>query len=425
MYSSLLTIDLVADADGITKLIQTDHRDTEEMAAEPEISVLFAIARILSAKAYGVRSGKPDAQVVYGCMNTPSKEVVEAIAACGGLLALEVGKDKPLAPVAVTPGELADAAFRNLAKRALAATGLSDYAAALHALEAEIAADPPDAEDDEITYWTRVLELSALTGEVLRAAHGGQWIEHTEQTELPFAFAITSDRLVLPTNRAARFIREGEDESMFLMLASAREHDLDLDKQPVLPSLRSRTDVEGMGCLFRPLLEKSQDPELPVIAYGHDTPTAFGLMKADQHTYSDELHRDAVANLASQDVTVEEVEIADVQLSVVSGGFFATEKILDPGFMRTLHRTHGDLLAVIVPARGLMMVTSATDDPQRTTTLLKLIAEKESASSRGISTAILLVQDGTVVGHAKLGDAAPPPEPPKKPGFFGRLFGRR
>ena len=425
MFSSLLKIDFIAETtEGRAQYVLTDHRETAEMAEAREISVLFALARMLGATAHAAKSGRSDTQVIYGCMNKPTPEVVEAIAACGGMLALEIGKQKVLPPVEVTPAELADTAFRSLANRALRATGLQDFAAALHALEAEIVADPPTVDSDEITYWTRVLELAALTGEIVRAEHGGKWVVNTEHADLPFAFAMGNDML-LPTNRAARLIDDGPNESMFLMLASARDRHVNLDDQPVLPSLRSRAEAESLGVVFRPLLEKAQDPELPVVVYGHDTPTSFGLLKSDKHEYSDEMHANAIANLAKQPFTVDESEIADVPVTVVSGGFFATEKLLDQAFMRTLERRHGELLAVIVPTRGLMFVASAmSGDPQRTMPLLAMIAEKESQTSRRISPAILLVQDGNVVGHAKLGDAEPPP-PEKKPGLFGRLLGRR
>jgi hypothetical protein len=61
----------------------------------------------------------------------------------------------------------------------------------------------------------------------------------------------------------------------------------------------------------------------------------------------------------------------------------------------------------------------------RSMTLLRLMIEKESQSTRSIAPAILLVRDGEVVGHARLSSEDLPSEPPprKKPGFFRRLFG--
>jgi hypothetical protein len=428
MYSSLLKIDIVANAPEGPLYVQTDHRRRDEIEGEPEISVLFALVRVLNARAHAKAEGKP-ATIVYACMDDAPPFLVDALAAAGAELEVQGGTvpRKKLAPTGATPAELADRSFADLVKRVQARIGLTDLGGTLRALEAETLVDPPvedDEEDGGIRFWTRVLELAAVTGELLRARGGGRWIE-AERADIPFGFE-QDGRITLATNRAARFIADGEGESMFHLLAM--DEAVDRDDLPVLPSLRSFAEAEGANLVFRRLLERSGE-DLPVIAYGTDSPNTFGLMTRDGAKDDVEVvHAQAIANLRAQEVEVQSFELADVEILAVTGSFFATEKVLDREFMQGLHgRLREEMLAVTMPRRGLMFVTSAVGkpDPVKAMTVLSLITRKESENTRSISTAIILVQDGAPVGHVQLtgGDEPEAPPPAKKPGFFKRLFG--
>ena len=59
MYSSLHKIDVTASTPNGPLYVQTDHRSADEIAAEPEISTLFALTRILLARAYGAKQPGP------------------------------------------------------------------------------------------------------------------------------------------------------------------------------------------------------------------------------------------------------------------------------------------------------------------------------------------------------------------------------
>jgi hypothetical protein len=196
----------------------------------------------------------------------------------------------------------------------------------------------------------------------------------------------------------------------------------------VLPSLRHGADAIGELIIVRPLLANATDPEIPVIAYGTDTPNAFGLLKASRTDDRDELHAKAIANLAKQNVEIEEVDLGGFRVLAITNSFFATEKLLDQPFMRRLHaRLGAPLLAASVPRRGLLLVTDAAppDDAPRAMAIFSALTEKESTTSRRISKAVLLVSEGAVVGYAQLGDSAPEEEsPPKRRGFFKRLLGK-
>jgi hypothetical protein len=86
--------------------------------------------------------------------------------------------------------------------------------------------------------------------------------------------------------------------------------------------------------------------------------------------------------------------------------------------MRTLHDRLGELIAAVVPRRGLLVAAGFVD--ARSFGLLHEIAVHESSGSRRISDVVLLVSDGAVVGVTRASDAPPT----KKPGWLRRLFGR-
>jgi hypothetical protein len=430
MYSSLHKIDFAAKSPNGPLYVQTDHRSADEIAAEPEISTLFALTRILLARAHGAKQPGPAPTIVYASPGEVPSFLVEVLASAGARLSVGDIKDhRELAAVDIAPATLADRAFAALAARVQRRVGLTDPAAALKALEAETLADPPDVDDDEITYWTRVLELAAVVAEIIRARRGGHWIE-SEGADIPFGFECPDAGTMLPTNRAQRFIDDGEQESMFHLLASFDDLEIPEHERPLLPSLRHAADAMLEDMIVRPLLAKATDPELPVIAYGTDMPTSFGLLRASRTDDRDELHARAIANLANQTVEIEELDLGGFRFLAITNSFFATEKLLDQLFMRQLHaRLGAPLLAASVPRRGLMFVTDAApSDPPRAMSILAAITDKESATSRRISKAILLVSEGAVVGHAQVGtgetEDEPAPAPPKKRGLLERLFGK-
>lgn len=441
LYSSLDKIDLLADEPGGVLVAQTDHRRRDEIEAEPEVSTLFALIRVLCPRQVMEREGRKVADIVYVAFDEPPPFLTDALASVGAVL--EVIPDKQrrrLPPAEETTEQIADRAFAGLARRVCRRVGITDPAAALRVLEGESLADPVERDDDEIAYWTRVLELTAMVVAVIRARHPGQWVI-TDKADVPFGFSLGDGQLVLPGNRAQRFLEDGENESMFLLVGSTDEiaarNASGAPEGPLLPSLRSKKEAEASSLLWRPLLRGEHD-DVPVIAYGADGDQTFGLLQRPKHEpRAEEVHAKAMANVRGQDVDVQELEVGELEVLAVSGSFFATEKLLDPVFMKELHERLGaPLLAVGVPRRGLMFVASAVQEPQRIGILAAMIGhEHEKGGSRAISSAVILVSDGEPTGIALpypsrplLDDAAPrrdtAPEQ-KKPGFFRRLFGKK
>jgi len=196
VYCSIDKIDLAARVEGRTIAVQTDERSPDEIENAPELSVLFAMARVLNARAQLADDGNHDAPVHYRVAGAPAF-LAEAIAAAGGTLDLA----RKATPDDDRVSALVDRAFAQLARRTAARTGSRDLAIALRMLEDQTTAAPPDV-DDEVAYWTRVLELAALAGELLRAKFPGRWVQ-TDRALVPFGFQLeTGSAVIFPTNRA-------------------------------------------------------------------------------------------------------------------------------------------------------------------------------------------------------------------------------
>jgi hypothetical protein len=401
VYSSLGKIDVVTQ-DPI-QYIQTDHRTREEIEAEPELSVLFALTRILKAHVYAKAQGV-EATVVYAALEDDTPAFLrETIAAANGIYERASDRHREPTPSSSSLAELADAAFRGLADRVVRRTGLSEPALALRSLEAELAIESPSEDDDELAYWTAVLELAAVTGEVLRAKLGGRWEEST-MADIPFGFA-TEQGSIFATNRAQRFLADGEGESMFLLLGDeALAGDRDLGAGLVMPSLRSREDALRENMAFQALHTNLAEVHgVPVVAYGIDHPQTFAITIASPEVDLDALHVQAMQNLAAEEVEVEHVEVDSLTMLAISGSFYAAEKLLDRAFMRRLHAKLGaDTLAAAVPRRGLLFVAAADPSDPSNIALLGAAAQAESKTTRAISDVMLVVSDGEVIGHVQI-----------------------
>lgn len=447
MYSSLDKIDIVARGDrGGSLIVQTDHRSGDEIEAAPELSVLFALSRLIASRHALTARGDAVEDVVYVAKHPPPAFLCDAIAATGACLEVQPDRTRRRLPRPAESSEtLADRAFAALADRVCRRVGLTDPAAALRALEAEIGVEPPDREDDELTYWTRVMELTALAAAALRRRYRVSCVI-TDQGTVPLGFTLGGNQIMLPANRAERFLEDGPDESMFLLLGSADEvaaRTEDTPDGPMLPSLRGRGEAQASQLLWRPLLDRASDA-LPVIAYGNDGERTFALLQRERHEVrADAIHHEALSNLPAQQVEVDALDIGGLRVLAVQGSFFATEKLLDEAFMRQLAtRLGAPLLAVGVPRRGLMFVTAAAQAPALIRGFATIVAhEHAKGGSRAISAALVLVSDGRPVGHVELGDGDAPgrdgdrdgdgpagddtPPPAKKVGWLRRLFGKK
>jgi hypothetical protein len=426
MYTSLDRVDIVTrnKETGRAGYVLTDHRSRAEIEAEPELSVLFAMTRVLAAGMMGARESQ-GADILYACSQAPPDFLTEAVSSAGGRMTVAMSD---AAPAAATRdlGEIADAAFRGLAERVRVEHGRPLDEALLKRLEDGTLKSRPDKEEDEITYWTRIHELAAVCGELLRAKTNGRWMRARDNDSLfPFVFT-AGDSSFCVADKAQRLLDQGESQRPAQLLRVADDVGRG-EEGPLMLNLKPGDFPRSRG-VCRELLEGNAGPggkRLPLVFVGRDQPNTFAYLSAGEPD-TDRRFDEALANLAALDLPAEEHDIAGVKVLVVSGHFYAAEKILDQAFLRTLHRRLGsELLAAAIPYKGLLLITGEVVPPGIVT--FALIAQTQHEKSEGappLSPVVFLVTDGKVVGHldtsAKGGGSPPPSE---KKGFWGRLFG--
>lgn len=443
MYCSLDKIDLAAQIDGRPVAIQTDHRARAEIEREPELSVLFALARVLNARDHMTDEGEPGAAIHYVVRDEPPALLREALAAAGATLEWPDDRREELgAPSERAANELADRMFAALARKTATRIGTRDLAMALRMLEDQTWAAPP-TRDDERAYWERVLELAALAGELLRAKYpdSGRWV-HTDRAMVPFGFQVStgeSATVMFPTNRAQRLVEDGRDESLFKLLLAAQEAlatPPDAVTGRLMPSLRARSSIETDEAIWRPLLaDHRARTDLPIVVCGVDGENTFGMMRKELISPSpEEAMERALANLASESVDIEELHADGMVILVVTGGFYAAEKLLDEAFMRSLHDELGAyMLAAATPARGLLLVTDAGESAHLSRFAQIAQLRHDDSGGRAISPAVMLVTDGKVTGCVaddsalERADLRADTEPgtPARRGILKRLLGRK
>ncbi len=423
MYSSLRKIDMVIEQDGQRVFVQTDHRDTDEVAADLELSIIFALTRTLAP----LRMKDAGAAVVRYVTQGELHPVLAEVLASTGAEVEAVGQRHRIDVAAPrTPAELADCAFGTLGARLLAEHSLSADEAGLVAYAELARAEMVDDEDDTC-YWTGVVRLAAVTGEVLRASYGGRWIaDPNGYSDIPFVFEPAGDAgMVNPVGKTEKYFMHGDAESPSQLLRAME--DRGGKEGPMLVSIKPSSWGSFGDVVGEPMCspELCAQADVPFVAYGMDQPNTFAIfMKlGDKPHRLEDVRLPARANLRKVDVTVEKIELDGLSLYAVQGSYFAAEKILDQVFMEAMQEQLGTaLLAVAIPEKGRMLVMNAIGDAAKMESFAGLSYGifRKNAGGRQITPTVFLLDGGKITGVV----AAKPPETPPRPkkGFFRRLF---
>jgi hypothetical protein len=226
MFSSLDKIDIVLEGkDGRTRYVQTDHRTAQEVEAQAASSTLMALVRVLNPMRAPSAGGQPPLVEYFALNMTPVPAFLrQAVQAAGGIV--RVANDGPPEPPDATAQPLdvvVQRAFADMARDAETMLRVSPSLAGVQQAEARLAAAVPPKTDNEIAYWTAVLWLGSLAGEVLRATNGGRWVQ-TGMGSLPFALE-TSFRggaaTINPLGKAIKRFANGEGDSVAVLIESA------------------------------------------------------------------------------------------------------------------------------------------------------------------------------------------------------------
>jgi hypothetical protein len=106
-----------------------------------------------------------------------------------------------------------DQAFAALAYHLRTSVGGGDLPGALRTIEQRRRkATIVDRDSNPAGYWTAVMELCALAGEISRA-RGGRWID-TKDMPVPFAIKFPEGQLAMPAKLAMQIVEGTAEESL-------------------------------------------------------------------------------------------------------------------------------------------------------------------------------------------------------------------
>jgi hypothetical protein len=222
MYSSLDRVDVVTtEPDGQGRYFQTDHREADEIEANPDLSVLFALVRVLNAKRM-VEPGEPEPIVTYVSQNPPPEFLRQAVRAAGGECLIH-GEDQTEQDEDEPPllADVIASAFAGLARSVAEEFGVDLSIQGLETVEKALAETAGDPEENEVDYWTAVVKLGTFGGEVIRASNGGQW-KVVETGTLPFAletkFRNGGSPKVNPLAKAIKRFANGDEDTLIFLV---------------------------------------------------------------------------------------------------------------------------------------------------------------------------------------------------------------
>lgn len=406
MYSNLRKLDIVVNIDGQKVAIQTDHRDAEEMDLEPELSVLFALTRVINP--LRMPQDRPD-RVRYTCPNKPSAAVREAIAAAGGQTELG-NEDLPWDGEVGDPEVIADRAFAALATRVLARERAALHADALRALEEETVADGLKRSEDEAGYWARVLELAALCGELIRAQTGGRWVRDDSLpnggwlSTIPFSFQVQgSTSHVNLCGKAENLLEHGLSQRVSNLLAIATAQSEAEEPGAWMPMLKPEGFNPPWPVVTAQLIPEAKDATgLPVVVLCQDRPSSVAYPRAADVADPDARWADAWQNLAAIELQEQTLTLDGVQVVALGGSWYAAEKLLDKALMRSLQeRFQAPMLLAGIPHRGLLLVSPLGDRPDQVAQRMVAICDgqfQNPGEDAALTPIPLVVRDGEVVG---------------------------
>lgn len=253
MFASLDRVDAeMGRQNGQRHFVQTDHRDPQEIEAARELSIVFALSRVLGPR----HVEDTEAQVIYFLQARPPEFLIEAVASAGGRV--YVGED-PRSWSDITGSlrarprpveQILNEAMTALARRTAAEKrlpldwdGLERFEQELLGVwghgddEIEIDIDDEEEEDEDDAgeekrdadggeaRWTRIVQLASFAGEMLRREANGRWLVKTDSGELiPLFYECSKGQKSLSINvigKAVKMKANGQEDSVRFLASSA------------------------------------------------------------------------------------------------------------------------------------------------------------------------------------------------------------
>ncbi len=341
--------------DGRATLVVVDDRTTSAILELPALSTVIAIGRVVRARAAITERYDGRGLVVYRTRELPPTFLVDAVSAAGGVVF--DGTREHANPRALATTVQLDGAFVDLAANIRRRYKVGSAGDALDVLEHELRRRPI-AKTDASAWWTRMFELCALAGELIRAATPARWVEVPGHT-FPLGLDLGPGTATYP-GKLAQTLLEGGNGSMRSLVQATKMATSPTAGRP-MPLLVHRTAVPIEQCWWSLLLTDEVDaPDVPVIVWVEDHDSVISYPRGTGEP-APELRARALANLANIAIEVESTEMPFGTMVAVSGDFFAAEMILHRPTMERVRTAIGGSPAILVatPARGELIAIDA------------------------------------------------------------------
>jgi hypothetical protein len=188
------------------------------------------------------------------------------------------------------------------------------------------------------------------------------------------------------------------------LLAEKNSGPAELDEEvaeKLMPALQPHDWKEKDKCIWKNILDQGED--LPLLSVGQDLPETFEPLPqtANNSEHAELFFKAALKNIQKVEVPVNEVDLKEFKLVVVTGNYYAAEKIFDKIFMHAIQKQQNwPMLAVAVPRKGTLYAIDGVSPPEIMRKFLLIAAMKfnEQEASKPLASTVFIVQDGEIRG---------------------------
>jgi hypothetical protein len=221
MYSSLDKIDIPTQSkNGAIIFHQTDHRSKKEIEEDRDMSIIFALVRVLNPKRMA-KMDKKKVEIHYDCPGKVPEFLHQAVASAGGKL-FEDHKEIVYKGTIVNVEELMNKTLTRIGQETAKKENLDFSIESMKMYERKLAKMKLNVENDEIMYWENVIRTGAFAGEILKNYTGGRWVKDKQgYCQIPIIFEVkTKDGVGSPNfmSKTTKFIENGSEDSIAYML---------------------------------------------------------------------------------------------------------------------------------------------------------------------------------------------------------------
>lgn len=213
MWARLHKVDRVKpQPNGGAIVLVEDERNLATMSLVPSLSTVMAVARVLNAKRALELKFEGKGEVRYAAGPSLPDFLLDAVTRAGASSCDRSGETIKVPAQPASVAATVDQAFAGFAYHLRSSVGAADLPGALKTLETRRLKASLDREANPAAYWSAVLELVALAGEISRP-RGGRWID-TKDMPVPYAIKFPEGQLAMPAKLAMQIVEGTAEESL-------------------------------------------------------------------------------------------------------------------------------------------------------------------------------------------------------------------